>query len=190
MTVWNFVNTKRAVSFWLFFLPFLYFNRKSRYFPWLNISTTLFCTNFSYRQLFVSRLMHWQFIGNFLPKWVVSDAIKIPKITLHLNKHCCQLRQDKTDLERNIWSEYVCAGKTLRLEIKNCSITKCHFSSIFALWPFFYGLSFLWRHFFCWMEIGAWCSMQNLAKKFVSLHYLYTHIFFYLLTAKAVCFFD
>ena len=128
--------------------------------------------------------MHWQFIGNFPPNWAVSDAIKIQEITLHLNKHCCQLRQDKTDLEE-ISDQCVCRQD---VEIKNCSITKCHFSSIFALWPFFYGLSFLWRHFFCWMEIGAWCSMQNLANKFVSLHYLY--IFSYLLTAKAVCFFD
>ena len=28
------------------------------------------------------------------------------------------------------------------------------------------------------MEIGAWSSMQNLAKKFVSLHYLYVCIYF------------
>jgi hypothetical protein len=69
---------------------------------------------FSYHQLFVSKLMHWQVIGNSLPKWAVSDTVKIPYITLHLNKHCLYVRTThKADKEesRNIWSEWMPARR-------------------------------------------------------------------------------
>ena len=56
--------------------------------------------------------LHWQFIGNSLPKWALSDTVKIPYITLHLNKHIAvsyvKLKAHKKHLIR------ASAGKTLR----------------------------------------------------------------------------
>ena len=61
--------------------------------------------------IFVSRLMHWQFIGNFLPKWAVSDTIKNPRNNTVPKQTLLSATSGQDRPGRNIWSECVPARR-------------------------------------------------------------------------------